>query len=88
MKLAYLEILNFKTIRKLEITNIENALILVGRNNTGKSTILDAIRAVAGDYKISETDFNQPDGNIRITVKLQIDQEDLQYLHENGIVSR
>lgn len=88
MKLAYLEILNFKTIRELEITNIENALILVGRNNTGKSTILDAIRAVAGDYKISETDFNQPDGNIRITVKLQIDQEDLQYLHENGIVSR
>lgn len=88
MKIAYLKISNFKTIRELTITDIEDALILVGRNNTGKSTILDAVRAVFGDYTISASDFNHAGGNIVIEVMLQIDEEDLKYLHRNGIVSR
>ena len=34
MKITYLKICNYKSIEQLEITDIENALILVGKNNT------------------------------------------------------
>ena len=33
MKISYLRIRNFKSIRDLEINELENALILVGKNN-------------------------------------------------------
>ena len=48
MRISYLHISHFKSIRDLEIKDIENALILVGQNNTGKTTVLDAVRAVGG----------------------------------------
>ena len=44
MQITSLRIQNFKYIRDLEIPSIENALILVGKNNTGKTGILDAVR--------------------------------------------
>ena len=34
MQIKFLHIKNFKSIRELEITEIENSLILVGKNNT------------------------------------------------------
>lgn len=48
MRLTELRIRNYKSISDLLITDIENALILVGKNNTGKTAILDAIRVVTG----------------------------------------
>ena len=38
MKIIYIKIKNYKSIRELEINDIENALILVGKNNTGKAS--------------------------------------------------
>lgn len=43
MKIIYIKIKNFKSISELEINDIENALILVGKNNTGKTSMIDAI---------------------------------------------
>ena len=40
MQLTYLHIHNFKSIRSMEIRDIERALILVGKNNTGKNSVL------------------------------------------------
>ena len=37
MKIGRLEILNFKSIRHMLIEDIDYALILVGKNNTGKN---------------------------------------------------
>ena len=51
MEIKYLSIKNFKSIRHMEISDIQNALILVGKNNTGKSSILHALRAVEGSYE-------------------------------------
>ena len=45
MQITSVHIRNFKSIREMEIHGIENALILVGKNNTGKTSVLDAIRA-------------------------------------------
>ena len=77
MRIEYLLIRNFKSIRELEINDIEDVLILVGRNNAGKSVVLDAIRAVTGDYEVSLRDFNDNEGNISITVRISIEDEDL-----------
>ena len=87
MKITELHIKNFKSIHHLHITDIPSALILVGQNNSGKTTILDAVRAVGGDYLISSYDFQEDGSNIEITVSLFFSEEDLKLLHRKGIVS-
>lgn len=87
MQITDLWIRNFKSIRSMHIENIEKALILVGQNNTGKTVVLDALRAVIGDYEIGEDDFLEDYPNIEIRVSLKIQEEDLRRFHKNGIVS-
>ncbi len=87
MQIRYLKIRNFKSIQELEIQDVENALILVGKNNTGKTVVLDAIRAAVGNYAVQESDFNEKRQNIEISMKLEITEEDLQLLHALGRVS-
>ena len=87
MQIKSLHIKNFKSIRELEINDIENSLILVGKNNTGKTVVLDAIRAVTGNYIARETDFNEKKQNIEIEMILEITEEDLRQFHAHGIVS-
>lgn len=88
MQIKYLGIKNFKSIRELEIDDIENSLILVGKNNTGKTVVLDAIRAVTGDFEVKETHFNEKKQNIEIAMRLQITEEDLGLFHAHGLVSQ
>lgn len=87
MQIKSIHIKNFKSIRELEIRDVENSLILVGKNNTGKTVVLDAIRAVTGNYTIRETDFNEKKQNIEIAMVLDITEEDLHQFHLHGIVS-
>ncbi len=88
MKITDLDIQNFKSIHHLRLQGIENALILVGQNNTGKTTVLDAIRAVRGDYQIVPEDFGEDGANIEIRVSLAFTKEDLRLLHRRGVVSQ
>lgn len=71
----------------MHIGGIENALILVGKNSTGKTAVLDAIRAASGDYVVREEDFQEDFPNIEIRVSLKIEEEDLKRLHRRGSVS-
>lgn len=87
MQITYLHIMNYKSIKDLELKDIEDVLILVGRNSTGKSVVLDAIRLVSGDCAVSDNDFNDNEGNISIKVRLLIDDNDLELLYERGVVS-
>ncbi len=87
MRIHSLCIRNFKSINQLEIENVENALILVGKNNTGKTAVLDAIRAVSGSYRVESHDFNEKKQNIEIHMVLSISEEDLQQFHERGMLS-
>jgi len=87
MQIKSLCIVNFKSIQRLEITDIGSALILVGKNNSGKTVVLDAIRAVTGNYRVQESDFNEKKQNIEISMEVEISKEDLQQLHARGIVS-
>lgn len=88
MKISALSIDNFKSVRHLVIEDIENAFILVGKNSTGKTVVLDAIRAVAGLYEIRDENFNESGKNIEIGITLDIDEEDLELLHERSVVSK
>jgi putative ATP-dependent endonuclease of the OLD family len=88
MQLTYLHIRNFKSIRDLEIRGIDRALILVGKNNTGKTSVLDAVCAVCGCYEIREEDFNEKRQAIRIDAGFCIEEEDLKLSHRRGLVSQ
>ena len=88
MKITSLLIKNFKTIKELNIDKIDNAFIVVGKNSTGKTTILHAILAVAGKYEIRRTDFNNPLRNIEIAVNLELTNEDITSFHAKGVVSK
>ena len=86
MQITDLRIRNFKSIKNLHIADIENALILVGQNNTGKTAVLDAVRAVSGDYHIQQEDFLEDYPNIEIMVKLRITEEDITRMQKKRIV--
>lgn len=88
MKITNLRIKNFKSIRNMHIRDIENALILVGKNNTGKTAVLDAVCAVGGIYRILPEDFREDHSNIEVFMTLQIGEEDLQLFHQNGVISQ
>ena len=87
MQITDLRIRNFKSIRDMHIRDIENALILVGKNDTGKTAVLDAVRAVGGDYTVQEEDFRENFPNVEIQAVLQITDEDLKRFHRFGLVS-
>ncbi len=87
MRLKELRIQNYKSISDLRMTDIENALILVGKNNTGKTAILDAIRVVTGNCAIEMDDFQEDYANIEISLCLILNDNDLQILHHAGKIS-
>ncbi len=68
---------NFKSIQCLTMHNMEQALILVGKNSTGKTVVLDAILAVTGNYEIQDSDFAPEGQNIEISMTLDIPEEEL-----------
>lgn len=88
MKIQKLRIRNFKAIRDMVLENLENALILVGKNSTGKTAVLEAVRFVAGNYQVSREDFREGHPPILVEVKLEIDEEDLRSFHQQGLVSK
>ncbi len=87
MQITDLWIRNFKSIKEMHVKDIENALILVGKNDTGKTAVLDAVRAVGGDYTVREEDFRENFPNVEIVVTLQITDDDLKRFHRYGMVS-
>ena len=56
MKLTEIQIENFRSIRSQSIVIDHNCLILLGKNEAGKSNILKAIAAVFGKYKVTDKD--------------------------------
>lgn len=88
MKIKRLSIRNFKSIREMTLESLENALILVGKNSTGKTAVLDAVRAIGGIYEISRDDFQEDHANITMEAELELSQEDLGLLRQQGKVSK
>lgn len=88
LKIKRLQIKNFKSIENMILNDLEQALILVGKNSTGKTAVLDAVRAVGGDYVIDESDFREGHPSVSVAVELELSEEDLQFLYTRGKVSK
>lgn len=79
MKIKEIQIENFRGILNQHIIDIKNALVLIGKNNSGKSAVLSAIRTFWGDYNPSAKDFYKGKDCISIQVTLEVSDE---YLNE------
>lgn len=88
MRITYLKICNYKSIRELVIQDVENALILVGKNNTGKTAVIDAILTAAGLRMPADWEYLDPGIPISISLQFELTDEDLQYYHSKGILSK
>lgn len=88
MLIQSVKIRNYKAIKELEIKNMENTCILVGKNNTGKTVVLDAILTAMGQKPVKEKHFHQLNGNIEIGVRLKLFQSDIEYIWKSGSISR
>lgn len=88
MKITYLKIQNFKSIRNLEILDVENALILVGKNNTGKTAVIDALLLVSGQKQVEKTDFLDSNRSIEISLEVHYTDEALYYCYKKGLLSK
>lgn len=72
----------------MEISDIENALILVGKNNTGKTAVIDAILTAAGMHKPLEHEYLDSANGIQISMKLEFTEQDFSYYHSKKILSK
>ena len=88
MNIIEMTIKNFKSIKNLTLHDIEQAMILVGRNSTGKTVVLDAIMAMTGNYMIKESDFLPGGQSVEVAMTLAIQENELQKMHQLGIVSK
>jgi predicted ATP-dependent endonuclease of OLD family len=84
MKLDKIEIRNFRSIKQAEIAFDQNCLVLLGKNEAGKSNVLKAIAAIFGQYVISEKDKRKKIDNERIKAEeryirahISLSQDDL-----------
>ena len=71
MFLSKLKLKNFRKYENLEVPFKEGLNVLIGENDSGKTTIIDAIRILLGTqsheyYYIDEKDFNNPNEEMKI----------------------
>lgn len=88
MKITQLMIKNFMSIKELEVTDIENTLIFVGKNNVGKSSILNGIKLLCGEYVVSENTFHTVNEPIEIRGTLKLYEHDFLNLFKERKVSK
>ena len=72
MKITKIRICNFRSIKNQTIDSIGSSLILIGKNNAGKSAVINALRVFFGDLALSEQDFRIGADEITIEITFSI----------------
>lgn len=75
MKIRSINVKKFRGITDQTINGIHNALVLIGKNNSGKSAFLTAVRAFLGDYNPQPKDFYKNSDVIEITAVFEVNNE-------------
>lgn len=88
MKIINLVIKNFLSIAEMQVDDIDNTLIFVGKNNVGKSSILNAIKLLCGQFHIKPESFHTQNEPIEIMALFRIYEKDIIYLYEQRKVSQ
>lgn len=88
MKINKIKVCNFRAIKEAQCDIENNALVLVGANNSGKSSFVNGVRTFWGDTEISEDDFHKESDEISIIVKFEVLEDSFsnKYLINNGKV--
>jgi predicted ATP-dependent endonuclease of OLD family len=71
MKLKEIHIKRFRGIKDQIIKDIDNALVLIGKNNAGKSAFITAIRTLFGDYTPQVKDIYNGEDDFAIEAVLK-----------------
>ena len=66
MELKKIQIRNFRSIKSEDIVFSHNCLILLGKNEAGKSNLLKAVASVFGKYEVSNKDRRKRVDNEKI----------------------
>lgn len=83
-RLSYVNIKNFRACREVSLP-LQGITPLVGQNNTGKSTILQAITWVLKPSSLNKTDFHNPDSPVEVTACIDgITQEVIDLIREQS----
>jgi predicted ATP-dependent endonuclease of OLD family len=69
MKFSKVKIENFKCLKCCE-TKVDDFTCIIGKNNSGKSTFLQALYLFISGDRLETTDYFMPDEDILITVTL------------------
>lgn len=86
MKLQSMYIEGFRGYREKTYIDFEDFTVLLGRNDVGKSSILDALNIFLNDAKIDKGDFNTSSASGQCTIRLDfsdIPKELLAYFSES-----
>jgi len=75
MKITKIRIYNFRSIKNQTIDSIGSSLILIGKNNAGKSAVINALRVFFCDLSISEQDFRIGADEIKIDVSFSFSND-------------
>jgi hypothetical protein len=96
MKLRYLTIQNYKSLRNLKLEDIPNFAVFMGKNSSGKSNVLEAIeivfsnfdgslqRTIGGtnDYLWFDTQTSEP---VRFDLGMELSNDEITDLFEEAI---
>ena len=69
MKITHIAVENYKSIKKADLP-ISDFVCIVGENNSGKSTLIQAFLLFIKGTKLSSSDFHDKDEDILITAKI------------------
>ena len=86
--LKFLEIKNFRCLRDVKVNFESDQTLLVGENDSGKTSIIDVLRILFDGKKLEIEDFSYGQTNILIKVKVDENIFLVQYSNENGNLSK
>ncbi|KZL89404.1 AAA family ATPase [Clostridium magnum] len=75
MEIREIQIKNFRSVKEISINNITKIMGFLGKNNSGKSAILNAIRMFWGELELTEDDFHKKSDNIDLKISFEVNDK-------------
>lgn len=87
MKIKSLEIDGFRCLLDFKINFESDMTIIVGENDSGKSSLIDCLKIITQNKKIETTDFNEEKSQILIMIEIDDYIFKKEYILENSFIN-